>query len=43
MGEERSSSDEEADDIGDHDDCDDKVEVEKLRSAVKWSLKAVVT
>ena len=42
MREERNSSEEEADDISDYDDGDNKVEVEKLRCPVKSGLKAVL-
>ena len=34
----RRPGDEEADDIDEHDDCDDEIEIKKLRCMMKWSV-----
>ena len=42
MGNEWSTRDDEADDIGDHDDADDEVEIEKLWGSEEESIRAIL-
>ena len=42
MWDEGSTSDDEADDIGDHDDADDEVEIEKLWGSEEESIRAIL-